>query len=69
MEIHFPNRDKAELQSLTISVRFFPIECSQDDFNKDFRAKTQSPQREKFAIFSELGVLCAFARVVVYPIP
>ena len=32
------------------------------------RAKTPRPQRNIFSYFFELGVLCAFARVIVYPI-
>ena len=32
------------------------------------RAKTPRPQRKIFSYFSELGVLCAFARVILHPI-
>jgi hypothetical protein len=35
---------------------------------KVFRAKTPRPQRKEFYYFSELGVLCAFARGLAYPI-
>jgi hypothetical protein len=43
-------------------------------FNRTTSRKFFEPRRqarkEKYSpIFSELGVLCAFARVVVYPIP
>jgi len=39
-----------------------------NDFNNVYRAKTPSPQRKIFPIFSELGVLCGFARVISFPI-
>jgi len=38
--------------------RFLPIKCSTERFNKDFLAKTPTPQRKIFSYFSELGVLC-----------
>jgi hypothetical protein len=41
----------------------------QNDFNKFYRAKTPRTQRKKYRPnFSELGVLCAFARDTVFPI-
>jgi len=45
------------------------LNFQQNHFNKDFRAKTPNTQRENNAIFSELGVLCAFAGVAIYLIP
>jgi hypothetical protein len=41
----------------------------QNDFNKFYRAKTPRTQRKKYRPnFSELGVLCGFARDTVFPI-
>jgi len=46
----------------------YPVQDS-GIISKVFRAKAPRPQRKIFSYFSELGVLCAFARVIVYPIP
>jgi len=40
----------------------------QNNFNNVYLAKTPRPQRKIFSYFSELGVLCAFARVIYFPI-
>jgi hypothetical protein len=41
------------------------LNVEQNRFNKLYRAKTPRAQRKIFFYFSELGVLCAFARVIV----
>ena len=55
--------------SYHLKIRFLPIKCSTERFNKDYLAKTPRPQRKTVSYFSELGVLCAFARCLAYPIP
>ena len=41
----------------------------QNHLNKVYRAKTPSTHRKISFYFSELGVLCVFAPVIVFPIP
>jgi hypothetical protein len=44
--------------------------CEKNDFKKDSRAKTPRRKVKYFIFFfSELGVLCVFARVISLPIP
>jgi hypothetical protein len=45
------------------------LNVQQNDFNKVYRAKTPRAQRKISSYFSELGALCVFARVIVFPTP
>jgi hypothetical protein len=46
-----------------------PLRLCESHCLSDLLLIAPRPQRKILSYFSELGVLCAFARVIIYPIP
>ena len=58
----------AQTRRRLLQVDTYRLNVSHNDFKKVYRAKAPSTQSKTFSYPSELGELCAFARVIIFPI-